>query len=79
MFLTGLSGLCLDEVPTALVQKAWRSVQDSQIQAGQVSLGCWQPNILTCSWYLVREEEDCYRPRSQSPFRLLADCPLGGP
>ena len=42
MFLTGL---CLNEVPTALVQKAGLSVQDSQIQAGWMSLGR-QPDIV---------------------------------
>ena len=42
MFLTGL---CLNEVPTALVQKAGLSVQDSQIQAGRMSLGR-QPDIV---------------------------------
>ena len=41
MFLTGLY---LKEVPTStvLVRQAGRSVQDSQIQAGQMSLGRWQ-------------------------------------
>ena len=41
-----LSGLCLKEVPTALVQQAGRSVQDFQIQAGQMSLSRWQPDIV---------------------------------
>ena len=40
-----LTGLCLIEVPTALVQKAGLSVQDSQIQAGRMSLGR-QPDIV---------------------------------
>ena len=36
MFLTGL---CLNKVPTTLVQQAGRAVQDSQIQAIQMNLG----------------------------------------
>ena len=47
MFLTGL---CLKGVPTALVQQAGRSVQESQIQAGQMSLGRWQPDIVGISF-----------------------------
>ena len=44
-----LTGLCLKEVPTALVQQAGRSIQDSQIQAGLMSLGRWQPDIVGMS------------------------------
>ena len=49
MFLTGL---CLKKVLTALVQleQAGRSVQDSQIQASQMSLGRWQPDIVGVSF-----------------------------
>ena len=36
MYLTGLH---LQDVPTAEVQQAGRAVQDSQIQGGQMSLG----------------------------------------
>ena len=43
MYLTGLH---LQEVPTAEVQQAGRAVQDSQIQGGQMSLGRWQPDIV---------------------------------
>ena len=46
MFLTGLN---LNEVPTALVQQAGRADQDSQFQAGQMSLGRWQPGIVGIS------------------------------
>ena len=44
-----LIGRCLNEVPTALVQQAGRSVQGSQIQAGRISLGSWQPDIVGIS------------------------------
>ena len=48
-----LIGLCLKEVPTELVhcptRSAGQSVQDSQIQADQMSLGRWQPEIVVIS------------------------------
>ena len=33
----------------AEVQQAGQAIQDSQIQGGQVSLGCWQPDIVCIS------------------------------
>ena len=47
MYLTGLR---LQDVPTAEVQQAGRAVQDSQIQGGQMSLGRWQPDIVCISF-----------------------------
>ena len=44
------TGLRLAPVPTTLVQETGRTVTDSDIQAGQMSLGNWQPDIIGISF-----------------------------
>jgi hypothetical protein len=44
------TGLSLALVPTTLVQEAGREVTDSDIQAGQMSLCNWQPDIVGISF-----------------------------
>ena len=44
------TGLCLALVPTTLVQEAGLEVTDSDIQAGQMSLCNWQPDIVGISF-----------------------------
>jgi hypothetical protein len=43
------TGLHLALVPTTLVQEAGLEVKDSDIQAGQMSLSNWQPDIVGIS------------------------------
>jgi hypothetical protein len=44
------TGFCLAPVPTTLVQEAGREVTDSDMQAGQMSLNDWQPDIVGISF-----------------------------
>ena len=71
-----LTGLRLQEVPTAKVQKAGQAVQDSQIQGGQMNLGRWQPDIVCIS---LAKKKIAIGPRSQSPLRLSDGGPPRGP
>ena len=72
-----LPGLCLEEVSTAVVQQAGRPVQESQIQAGHMSLGRWQPDIVSISFV---KKKISIGPMSVSPpLRLLAGSPQWDP
>jgi ribonuclease HI len=44
------TGLRLTPVPTVLVQNSGRSVQESDIEAGSMHLGRWQPDLLLVSY-----------------------------
>jgi hypothetical protein len=44
------AGLSLAQTPTTLVQEAGLEVTDSDIQAGQISLSNWQPDIVGISF-----------------------------
>jgi hypothetical protein len=68
------TGLCLAPVPITLLQEAGKEVADPDIQAGQMSLSNWQPDIVCISFAKRKNAVDpeFTIPSDSSPEALTA-------